>query len=430
MLGPDEPRYAAIGRTMAESGDWVTPRLWGTPWFEKPALLYWMTAAAFNAGMGADLAPRVPVAIVSLAFLIFFWFVLRSEFGGRAAFFATTILGTSAGWLAYSRIGVPDLPMSACFAASMLLLTRKPTQARRPVLFGCGVLLGLAVMAKGLVPLALFVPAAWWMRRRIRELVIVVVAALVVATPWYALVTARNGSAFLDEFFWKHHFERIVSPELMHVRPFWFYAPVLLAAFFPWTPLFLMAVRPIYRDPRVRFLAAWFLWGFVLFSVSLNKLPGYLLPLLPAVAAIVGIALDEISARSRLIAGGLALSALLLACLPAIQELLPQILVAGLSRTRLDFPVGFVLPALVLGAAGFTLELTGRRSAAIALVALGISAGAVGFVVEAYPVLDRTASPRAFWKSRSESIACVPSENRSWRYGLSYYAGRNLPDCN
>ena len=48
LLGPDEPRYAAIGREMAISGDWVTPRLWGQPWFEKPALLYWMTAIGFR----------------------------------------------------------------------------------------------------------------------------------------------------------------------------------------------------------------------------------------------------------------------------------------------------------------------------------------------------------------------------------------------
>jgi 4-amino-4-deoxy-L-arabinose transferase-like glycosyltransferase len=72
LLGPDEPRYAAIGREMARSGDWITPRLWGEPWFEKPALLYWMTAAAFRAGLGDDLAPRLPVALLSVGFLIFY----------------------------------------------------------------------------------------------------------------------------------------------------------------------------------------------------------------------------------------------------------------------------------------------------------------------------------------------------------------------
>src|SRR5271154_6064707 len=79
LLGPDEPRYAAIGRAMAATGDWITPRLWGQPWFEKPALLYWMTAAGFKLGLGPDMAPRFPVALASVAFLVYFFFVLRRE---------------------------------------------------------------------------------------------------------------------------------------------------------------------------------------------------------------------------------------------------------------------------------------------------------------------------------------------------------------
>src|SRR5215472_436173 len=124
MLGPDEPRYAAIGREMARSGDWITPRLWGQPWFEKPALLYWMTAGAFNAGLNRDLAPRLPVALLSVAFLTYFFFALRSMFGHRPALFAVLILATSAGWLAYSHVATPDLPMSALFSASMLIILR------------------------------------------------------------------------------------------------------------------------------------------------------------------------------------------------------------------------------------------------------------------------------------------------------------------
>src|ERR1700694_2511151 len=89
LVGPDEPRYAAIGREMARSGDWVTPRLWGDPWFEKPALLYWMIGTPFRAGLSEDLAPRLPVALVSAAFLIFFYWVMRREFGDRPAAFAT-----------------------------------------------------------------------------------------------------------------------------------------------------------------------------------------------------------------------------------------------------------------------------------------------------------------------------------------------------
>src|SRR4051812_39700690 len=95
MYSTDEPRYADIGRAMARSGDWITPRLWGQPWFEKPALLYWMTAAGFKLGLGADLAPRLPVALLSVAFLGFFWWRLRQIFDAVTANYATAILATS-----------------------------------------------------------------------------------------------------------------------------------------------------------------------------------------------------------------------------------------------------------------------------------------------------------------------------------------------
>src|SRR5260370_39901224 len=121
MLGPDEPRYAAIGREVARSGDWVTPRLWGEPWFEKPALLYWMTGIAFRLGLGEDAAPRLPVAMVSVVFLALFFFLLRRQFGERPAWFATAILGTSAGWIGLSHAGVVDIPLAATFSLSVLL---------------------------------------------------------------------------------------------------------------------------------------------------------------------------------------------------------------------------------------------------------------------------------------------------------------------
>src|ERR1035438_10379873 len=113
VLGPDEPRYASIGREMARSGDWITPRLWGQPWFEKPALLYWMTGAGFRLGIGPDLAPRLPAALMATGFLVFYWWILRREFGARAAWFATLILGACGGWIVTSQVGVPDIPLAA-----------------------------------------------------------------------------------------------------------------------------------------------------------------------------------------------------------------------------------------------------------------------------------------------------------------------------
>ncbi len=122
MVGPDEPRYADVGRAMAQGGDWITPHLWGQPWFEKPALLYWMTATGFKLGLGPDLAPRLPVALLSVAFLAFFWWRLRIEWGVRTASYATAMLATSAGWLTYSHVAVTDLPLAAFFSAAVLLV--------------------------------------------------------------------------------------------------------------------------------------------------------------------------------------------------------------------------------------------------------------------------------------------------------------------
>src|SRR5580698_8330357 len=94
LMGPDEPRYAAVARTMAESGDWITPRLLGQPWFEKPALLYWMEAIFYRAGFGDEIAPRLPLAMLAVAFLGFYWWILRREFGQPTAAFSTAILAT------------------------------------------------------------------------------------------------------------------------------------------------------------------------------------------------------------------------------------------------------------------------------------------------------------------------------------------------
>jgi 4-amino-4-deoxy-L-arabinose transferase-like glycosyltransferase len=429
LLGPDEPRYAAIGRAMAATGDWITPRLWGQPWFEKPALLYWMTAAGFKLGLGPDLAPRLLVALLSIAFLIYLFVVLRQEFGDRTAWYSTTILATSAGWLAYSHIAITDLPMSAALAAAMLTLFFSEPRASARV-FLSGILLGLAILAKGLVPVVLFIPVLWFLRHRIRDLAILFSAALIVAAPWYALVTLRNGTPFLEEFFWKHHFDRFLTGALLHGRPFWFYVPVLLAGLFPWIPMLgLLFSRRLYQDRRAQFLLAWFAWGFVFFSASRNKLPGYLLPVLPPLAGLIGIAAAEARARSPKLMLLLGTSAVLLCLVPPLEEALPQVLLAGLSHTAVHIGTLWIIPGLLLGLACAWFEKTGRRDLAVACVAACTVVAVVTIVLRVYPVLDRQVSARSLWLERDQSITCLPSTNRSQRYGIDYYMDRALPDC-
>jgi 4-amino-4-deoxy-L-arabinose transferase-like glycosyltransferase len=412
LLGPDEPRYAAVGRAMAATGDWITPRLWGAPWFEKPALLYWMTAAGFKAGLGAELAPRLPVALASVAFLIYFFVVLRREFGDRAAWYAATILATSAGWLAYSHVALTDLPMSAAFAAAMLGVLPERGSGRASL--AAGAMLGLAVLAKGLVPVVLFIPALWFLRRRIRDLALVSAAAVVIAAPWYVLVTLRNGRPFLEEFFWKQHFGRFLHSALQHGQPIWFYVPVLLAGLFPWTPLLaLLFSARFFQDRRAQFLLAWFAWGFLFFSASRNKLPGYLLPLLPAVAALLGLALSS-SSHTRY---WLAACGALLSLAPPIIAVLPGALTNGILHTPFHF--GFVVVVEALGLA-VICAATRRPWGVAALATITV----VSIVWNVYPQLDRQLSGRG-----AGSMACLPPTSRSQRYSIDYYADKDLPDC-
>ncbi len=423
MMGPDEPRYASIGRAMAHSGDWITPRLDGSPWFEKPAFLYWMTAIGFKLGLGDDLAPRLPVAILSVAFLAFYFLALRREFGERAAAFSTCILATSAGWIAFSHVGVTDLPVAACFSAAMLLLVLPQS---KHLSVPAGILLGLAILAKGLGPLVLFLPAVWFLRKSPRTIVITLAVGAGVAAPWYILATIRNGPAFLQELIIQHHVERFLTGNDMHARPWWFYIPVILAGLFPWTPtLALLFRKPLYADPRTRFFLAWFAFGFVFFSVSAGKLPGYLLPLLPAIAALCGIALTQASNPRW----ALALSAALLWLIPAIQDLLPRALVSGLGNTPIHVPTLLLLPTAVLAVICWRLE----RAKAVAIIVLFVVLGVFRVVWETYPLLDRTYSARGFWRAQVEAGAdahlCLEQANRNWRYGLDYYANRPIPDC-
>ena len=427
FLGPDEPRYASVGREMARSGDWITPRLDGQPWFEKPPLTYWLTAAGHLAHLPDEWAARLPEALISVAFLVFFYFTLAREFSPRLALTATSILATSAGWLAYSFAALTDLPMSAALGAAMLItLYEKSGTLRAGIL--AGALLGLSILGKGFVPVVLFAPVLLIARRqRLSTWVMTFAAAVIVAAPWFVLCWLRNGSAFWDDFFWKQHVARFFTPSLEHVQPFWYYVPVLLAGLFPWTPLAaLLARRQIYADVRLRLLAVWLLYGLVFFSVARNKLPGYLLPLLPAMAILLAAAWESAPFK----AWWLAACALLLIALPTAAALLPDALLAGLSRTRIVFaPEGlvFLLAAMAVGWLAWKQKL----EAALLTVAVAAGLGIVCLKYNAFPALDTAVSVRGFWRANQDAVstACLDNVSRTWEYGLNYYADHPIPSC-
>ncbi len=419
FLGPDEPRYASIGRHMAQSGDWITPRLDGQPWFEKPPLTYWLTTLGNLAGLPDEWAARLPEALISAAFLVFFYLTLAREFSPQVAVSATAILATSAGWLAYSFAALTDLPMAAALSAALLILL---FDARRAVV--AGALLGVSILGKGFVPVVLIAPVVLLAKQK---RLVTLASAAIVAAPWFILCWLRNGSVFWDDFFWKQHVARFLTPSLEHVQPFWFYIPVLLAGLFPWTPLAaLLARRESYSDRRVRLLAVWVVYGLFFFSFARNKLPGYLLPLFPALAIVLAAAVEAVPVKQW----WLAACALLLVGLPTVAGILPDALLVGLSRSHIVFaPIGLIFVAV----AAAVWWLAWKQKTECALLAVALAAGiGVGFLKYAtFPLLDRTVSVRGFWRAHQSQVSagCVDGVSRTWLYGLNYYAGHEVPAC-
>jgi 4-amino-4-deoxy-L-arabinose transferase-like glycosyltransferase len=422
LLGPDEPRYASIGRAMAASGDWITPRLDGDPWFEKPALLYWMAGAGFVMRLGNETAPRLPVAVLSVAFLWFYWRKLERWFPRETAWYATVALATSAGWLAFSNLSVTDLPLTVFFAAGMLVALEwiESGDGRRALL--AGALFGAAVMAKGLVPLVLAAPLIWFARDRWRQWIHVVVGCLAVAMPWYTAITWMHGRAFIDEFFLKHHFARFSSNSLQHVQPIWFYVPALLGLLFPWTPALFF---PVAKSPRRDYFLAWLLWGFVFFSLSQNKLPGYLLPLLPAACVLIGWHL----ATARRAGLTTALITLLLGPLPVVMIALPYFMGSGVQRPPLStLPWNLALWAVPMAAAVWWLETQKSRQLAIGMVAICLVSFTVYLKAHVLPEMDSLVSARAMARE-VPADPCADRVPRSLRYGLDYYARGPIEPC-
>ena len=243
FVGPDEPRYAWIARDMAETGDWVTPRLYGKPWFEKPPLFYWGAALSFKLFGVSEAAARLPSAISALlATLALAWLALRL-YGAETARWLLLLLPTTVGMIGFSHAAATDMPFSGMLTIAMVCaavalgLTRNentPVLPRTPwlalILFGF--FLGLAVLAKGPAAIilcggAVFFWALFTKRWRdaFRLFHLAAIAAFcLTALPWYILCARRNPD-FFRIFIIEHNFKRFLTPEFQHIQPFWFYIP-------------------------------------------------------------------------------------------------------------------------------------------------------------------------------------------------------------
>jgi hypothetical protein len=396
---------------------------------------------------------------------------------------ATIFLASTLGWIGFARAAAMDMLFTVTLDLALLLLAlwlwdRKPLR-----LYGFYIFLGLATLAKGplaivlagLVCLGYVATFRDWTALKATLLSPAVAAFFIVAGPWYALCYAANGAAFINEFIVQHNLARFVSADALgHGQPAWFYIPVLAAGLFPWSPMLLLPLgelvhgaRNILRDRQKALLFWWIVLPFVFFSLSENKLPGYILPILPPLTLWIAMLVEQAS-RSGASAGEgdaaaakdsscglpesvplvlIGMSALLLLTVPLFAPLLSESLATGLRQALADWSLGgawrgiqsgavpFSRWLLLAGAVGFTIYFAIRKQPLFAsyMLLAGIAVCMLAITTHLAPLINRIASTRTI-AERVTEMSVRPGEvavyrlHRNQTYQLSYYLGRGLPE--
>jgi 4-amino-4-deoxy-L-arabinose transferase-like glycosyltransferase len=472
FVGPDEPRYAWIARAMAETGDWVTPRLYGQPWFEKPILYYWTAAIGFRLNLQPEWAARLPSAFAALAAAVAIgWLGWKHYTGGkkileRPALLAPLIFSTSVAAIGFSRAATPDMLFSALITLAMtcaasvlrnhrLLRAAESTNSitrthETLILAFFGAFLGLAVLAKGPAAVLLaggamalwaFVTSHWRAAFRLTSPVSIGVFC-VVALPWYVLCAARNPD-FIRIFIFQHNFQRFFTPVFQHKQPFWFFGWITLLAMLPWTVLLIPVAQEGLRLWREKtwtdspgfFFACWALFPILFFSASQSKLPGYILPAIPALALLVSVgamrAFQKSRAASVLMAAGLAVFWLGLPIFVLVKA--NRISTPETERSAwLHFAEAALLIVVLLVLIILKAGIRRNLRLVVGICSLLAVAATVTANLGALPVLDPYLSARAhadFLRHdlRPDRIFTF-GLNRSWSYGLAFYFRRELPE--
>src|ERR1700674_677870 len=464
LVGADEPRYAQVAREMLDRSDWVTPTLQGKPWLEKPALYYWQAMLSFRAFGVTDRAARLPAAFDAVVLIAAIYFFLRRYRPG-CELDGALITASCAAVVGFARAAATDMPLAATFAIALLgwYAWYESRESRRNIyLAAFYIFLALGTLAKGPVAPALaaviiflFVAVKRDWRALPRTLWIPgVVLYFAVMLPWYIAVQVRNPE-FFRVFILEHNLARFSQDVYHHRQPFWFYLPVFLLAMMPWTLALIFAIferaRLIWSEGKEKeafsspedswqlFLLIWMLVPVLFFSASQSKLPGYILPAVPAGALLVTEYLaarrgearpgeenrfSPLFAAAQGVLCGLMIFAALSAALAAASIAINQHLLWGTGT----YVVAAIAAVFAIGITAVLLSRVGLRLLSrVTMFAVVVSVAAV--VRLAAPVIDATQSARPI----AESIQAFSHEpvpialyhiNRVQEYGLEFYLNR------
>jgi 4-amino-4-deoxy-L-arabinose transferase-like glycosyltransferase len=301
LIGADEPRYAQVAREMLARHDWITPTLGGKPWLEKPPLYYWQAMLAYGLFGVSDWAARLPSAVdATLMVVATYLFLQRFRPGFQLD--GALMTASAAGIIGFARAASTDMPLAATFTIALLAwFAWYESESRRFLaFFYC--FLALGMLAKGPVAplfaaliIVIFAAATSDYRLLGRTLWVPgILLFCVLAFPWHIAVQIKNPE-FFRIFVLQHNLARFGTNLYHHPEPFWYYVPVTLLGLIPWTVFVVASLaervrvwwtarRQILDSERALdvFLVIWLAVPVAFFSLSQSKLPGYIVPALPA----------------------------------------------------------------------------------------------------------------------------------------------------
>lgn len=422
LMGRDESLYAEAAREMAAGGDWITPRVNGGPFLEKPPLNYWAAGAAIKLLGPSPLAVRLPAALSGVLVVLLVSVLGARVWGWRAGLLGGVALCTCLQMAVIARMGIMDVPLTLLVTAAMLAYAAWWFSGSLAAAVGFGLAVALGILLKGgagLLPV--FIAVVDLAVRRLRRerppraalsrwlsALLAALLAAAVAAPWFLVMSARQGPEFGGTLLVHEHLRRVLQPMQGHGGPFWIYLPVIGLGFFPWAAFLTgnlwrglrAAARrraPAEDGPAEsegqrfwRGLAAvWFWTVLILFSLVSTKLPGYVTPLYPALALLAGVELDRrLSSPGRAAWVGIIVSALLLA---ALVSLLPRAAEAAVSRHDVGLAPGraaaLLFPGAIMWAMGCLLIALGAFSGLARAPGAGLGLLTVGQVVVIWAVL-------------------------------------------
>jgi 4-amino-4-deoxy-L-arabinose transferase-like glycosyltransferase len=300
---PDEGRYVEIPREMVQSADYVTPRLNGVKYFEKPVLFYWLEAGAIKVFGLSEWAMRLWPVLFAIMGCLAVYAASRKLYGRRTGMLSATVLATTPLYYFLGRTVTLDMAVTSLLTLALLaflLGTREPTgPARRNFFWAFYVFTALATLTKGLIGIVIpaMVIGVWililneWRLLKSIYLPSGLLLFLIIAAPWH-VAAARANPEFAQFYFIHEHVLRYLTKTHDRYQPPWFFIPVLIAGFYPWAAYLGQALtgawpvswRTRHSSRETLFLLLWAGLTFAFFSFSDSKLITYILPVMPPLA--------------------------------------------------------------------------------------------------------------------------------------------------